>query len=108
MLSEPHGKLGCLVGEVIDFNAVEMVEADAGNGQLIELLQDLHLQPAQLLVGDDEEVAAAACRVEDVKVVDAVQQLSQAGVAALGLVEFLMKLIEKQGPMTFMMLGTDV
>ena len=55
MLRKPHGELGCLVGKVIDFNAVEMIESDAGDGQFIELLQNLHLQPAQLLVRDDEE-----------------------------------------------------
>ena len=60
------------MGEIIDFDAVKKIEADAGDGQLIELLQDLHFQPAQLLVGDDEEVAATASRVEDVEVVDAV------------------------------------
>ena len=83
MLGKPEGEHRHLVGEVEQFNAIELVETDAGTIDEVEHLlgyallakaQDVHLQEAQLLVGDNQEIATAARRVEELHLAHAPQQ----------------------------------
>ena len=84
MLGQPEGEHGDLVWEVEQLDAIELADAyyrpqDRADGTLAafaELLQteDVHLQQAERLIGDDEEVAATAGGVEEFHAADAVQQ----------------------------------
>ena len=84
MLGQPEGEHGDLVRKVEQLDAVELADAyyrphDRADGALTpiaKLLQteDIHLQQAERLIGDDEEVAATAGGVEEFHAADAVQQ----------------------------------
>ena len=87
MLGEPQREHGHLVGEVEELDAIELVEGDVSAVAEVHysvaaalLLQpdDVHLEEAQCLVGDDEEVAAAAGGVEKFHAAHAQAQLMAA------------------------------
>ncbi len=77
VVGEPQRDLRDPRGKLLDLDAVELVDVDAH--QLLDVeeplpalalqrqrrAQNLQLQLAQLAVGDDEEVAAAAGRIEE-------------------------------------------
>ena len=93
MVGEPQGHGRDLRGAGLDLNAVELVHIALDVAKLFHVqrgadravaaldgLQGFHrvqLQPADLAVGDDQEVAAAACRVEAVDAAQPLQQLLQ-------------------------------
>ena len=79
-LQREHGHL---VGEVEQFNAIELAETDDAVVDKHDFTlrrtfalqsEDVHLQKPQRLVGDDEEVAAATGRVEELHLAHALQQ----------------------------------
>lgn len=90
MVHHPHGRLGDAGGELVDLDAVELIDIDLGKGsglqvQLargIERLQHRDLEQAQFAIGDDQEVAAAAGRVEQVQACQLVLGGAQGRLAA--------------------------
>ena len=73
MLGEPKGEFGDVVSEVVDLDAVEVLQRDSAVRkqrcfaalEIDQSLQDAVLQRAQPLVRDNQKVARAARRVED-------------------------------------------
>ena len=70
MFGQPKREHGDFVGEVVQLDAVKLVEADlaAEDGVTVDFFdgfEDFDFEAAQLFVGDNQEVAAAAGRVED-------------------------------------------
>ena len=70
MFGKPEGKHGDFVGKVVQLDAVKLVETDlaAENGVAVDFFdgfEDFDFEAAQLFVGDNQEIAAAAGRVED-------------------------------------------
>src|ERR1019366_7418907 len=93
-------------------NAVELVNVDLGKLShvverhfvllAVKLEQDFELQLAQLAVGDDEEVAAAAGRIEEADFGQLVVKLVQArgaagGAVGLDALELGAEVVEEQG-----------
>ena len=55
---QPEGKHGNLMGKVIYFNAVKLVDGNIGHGQQSgHAFQHLHFQPAHFFVRHNQEVA---------------------------------------------------
>jgi len=90
MVGEPEGGFGDERRELLQLDAVELIDVQAGEVADIEAErklfavlgpEDIEFEGAQLPVGDDEEVAAAAGRVEE----------TQGG-------ELVVKLVEGFGP----------
>ena len=104
MLGEPEGEHGHLVREVEQFDAIELTEADDAvihkqdftlRGTFALQREDIHLEETQTLVGDDEEVATTASRIEELHAAHALQQ----GIATLlDLLTFLVELLCGDGP----------
>ena len=73
MIHEPHTDLSDLAGEILNLNTVELTYIDLeqfGNvqQQLTRLLlhsENIQLKQTQALIGDNEEVAAAAGWVKE-------------------------------------------
>lgn len=70
VFGQPKREHGDFVGEVVQLDAVKLVEADlaAENGVAVDFFdgfEDFDFEAAQLFVGDNQEIAAAAGRVED-------------------------------------------
>jgi hypothetical protein len=70
--------------------------------------QDVQLQQAQLAVGDDEEVAAAAGRVEEGEAGDLLVQLEELLRAAPGGLESARSSSRNSGLMSLRMLASEV
>ena len=62
----------------------------------MEQLEDFDFQQAQLAVGDDEEIAAAAGGVEEAEAGELFVEASQFGFVALGALEFRAQVVEEQ------------
>ena len=82
MLGDPEREDRDLDGEVVELDAIEVLDVDLrlGEQHLVlrvevgETFQDRVLELAQLLVGDDEEVARPTGRVEHLDRADPLQQ----------------------------------
>ena len=70
MLGQPKREHGDFVGEIVQLDAVKLVEADlaAEDGVAVDFFngfEDFDFEAAQFFVGDNQEIAAAAGGVED-------------------------------------------
>src|SRR5699024_12101801 len=65
--------------------------------ELLETPMDPQLQGAQLTVGDDQEVSAAAGRVEECERAEVLEQLLEVALLRACLDEPLLELVKKQG-----------
>ncbi|TRW14020.1 hypothetical protein FMM06_09780 [Glacieibacterium frigidum] len=63
-----------------------LIPVEAGQHALIEIqrTQRLQLDGAQLAIGDDEEIAAAACRIEEVEAAQLADELLQSALSPRG------------------------
>ena len=59
-------------------------------------LEDFNFQQAQFAVGDDQEVAAAARRIEEAEGADFAVELPEQGLAAPGELEFLAQVVHEE------------
>ena len=103
MLGDPHREDRHLDGEIVDLDAVEILDIDARlveqhivRSQLLLPLQDRVLQAAQFLVRDDQEVPRTTSRIENLDARNAVKQALQLPGAVEGSVEFLLELVEEE------------
>ena len=64
MLGKPEGEACDLAGEIVYLDAVEVVEMDADKRKLIYYGYRPHVEMAELLISGDQEVSAAASRIE--------------------------------------------
>jgi len=104
MVGEPQGDAGDLGREFLDLDAEALVHVQPDQAVHIEghLLpvtrgaQDVQLEQAQFTVGDDEEVAAAAGRLEEGQGSEFVVELVQAIAVAPHGLELGPQFIEKQ------------
>lgn len=86
-----------LGGEVADFDAAKVGERDVALAVgLAAPLVDLGFDRAHLLVGDDEEVARAAGRVEDPDTRHAVAQVQKLPGIVAGLFQLLAQVVEEE------------
>ncbi len=64
----PHGHLGDARRKFLEFDAVELIDRDARQQRRVDLLfavlRAQSLQPPDFAIGDDEEIAATARRIE--------------------------------------------
>lgn len=70
MFGQPKRKHGDFVGEVVQLDAVKLVETDlaAEDGVAVDFFdgfEDFDFEAAQLFVGDNQEIATAAGGIED-------------------------------------------
>ena len=102
VLGQPEGERGCVAGVLVYLYAVELREGDVAEREhrgtkFHETLPDFNLQLTETLVGDDEEVAGAAGRVEELNLAHPDQQ----GVEGLGIVaraqEFGSEVVQEEG-----------
>src|SRR5699024_5584276 len=103
VLGDPHRDDRHLDGEVVNLDAVEILDIDARlveqhivRTQILLPLQDRVLQTAQFLVRDDQEVPRTTGRVENLDARNAVKQALQLPWAVEGSVEFLLELVEEE------------
>jgi len=101
---EEHGDFGDLAGEVFELDAIELVEADAGMvANEIELeigveeLEGREFELAEAMVGDDEEVTAAAGGVEEGEGGDFVEEGLELGFGGNGALKLSLELVEEEG-----------
>ena len=64
VVHHPQRRLRDAHRELADLDPVELVDVDAPEREAVDFADDFHLEQTQLAVGDDEEVAAPACGVE--------------------------------------------
>ena len=102
VLGQPEGERGGVAGVFVYFYAVELREGDVAErehrgSEFNEALPDLDFQLTEALVGDDEEVAGAAGRVEELNFTHPDQQ----GVEGFGIVagtqEFGGEVVQEEG-----------
>jgi len=75
VIHEPEGDFGDAGGPFFDLDAVELIDVDAREAvdfveghvllALVDLFEEIEFEETELAVGDDEEVAAAACGIEE-------------------------------------------
>ncbi|OQA29814.1 MAG: hypothetical protein BWY57_03196 [Betaproteobacteria bacterium ADurb.Bin341] len=96
VVHEPHRHFGDAGGPLLDLDAGEGVHVHLRQRLDVQLLlhlfpeqrlEDFDLKQAQLAVGDDEEVAAAARRIEEPQLAQPLVELPEHGLAAPGLLE---------------------
>ncbi len=97
VFGKKHGDLGDLAGEVFDFDAKKLVDGDLGGvveedhlPGFAEQFQNFKLELAQLLVGDDQEIAAATGRVEKGERGELAVEGFQFGDGTFGALEFFL------------------
>lgn len=106
VVHEPHGHCGKAGGKFLQLNAVGLVDLHAGvEGEVHSLaagalageeaFENFLLQQAQLAVGHDQEVAAAAAGVQKAELFEAAVQGIEAGAALAGGDQLPAQLIEK-------------
>jgi len=102
VLGQPEGERGGVAGVLVYLYAVELREGDVAERkhrgtQFHKALPNLNLQLTKTLVGDDEEVAGAAGRVEELNLAHPDQQ----GVEGFGIVtraqEFGSEIVQEEG-----------
>jgi len=106
VVGEPQGHLGDARGPLVDLDAVELVDVDSDGLEDVEVhllgagdvAQHRQLQAAQLAIGDHEEVAASARRVEKAQLPQALLELEELVHVALYALEFSPEIVEEQRP----------
>ena len=108
MVGEPERGLGDEGGELLQFDAVELVDVDAGDvadveveGELLAVVgaEEIEFEGAEFAVGDDEKIAAAAGGIEETQRRELLVKLSEGfgfrgGGAELG--EFGFEVVEEE------------
>jgi len=93
VVGQPERGLGDAGGEFLDFDAVKLVDVDAGDvadfkaeGELVavEGAEDVEFEGAEFAVGHNEEIAAAAGGVEEAEARDAVVKFVEVGLSFAG------------------------
>ena len=104
VVHQPHRHFGDSRRPFADLDAVEGVHVDerkmldvefplrAG----VEQLEDFDFQQSQFAIGDDEEVAAAARRVEEAELRELLVEAPQFGFVALDALEFGAQIVEEK------------
>lgn len=104
VVDEPHGYFGNAGGELFVFDAVELVYIEPYNLADVEIALSVRVErfeyfkfeQAQLAVGDDEEVAAAAGRVEKLQGAELLLELGELVAVVFEAVKFVPQLIQEQ------------
>ena len=106
VVHQPEGHLGDAGGPFGNLDAVELVHVHLRElvhvqRQLalgaVEDLQDFQFQQAQLAIGDDEEVAAAAGGVEEAQAGEALVEAAQLGLVLADALELGAQVVQEQG-----------
>src|ERR1035437_6410094 len=104
VIHEPHGDFGYARGPLADLDAIEGVDVHLGEALDVKFLliaatdhlEDFDFQQTQFAVGNDEEIAAAAGRIEEAQAREFLVEAFQFGFAALGALEFPAQVIEEK------------
>ena len=108
-LGDQQRQPGDLAGEILDLNAVEILQPDPGASvRLAAPFEDFRLDLAHVDIGDHQKVAGAAGRIEHPDAGDALAQIQQLAGLSPALSSCSRRSSRKSGFSTFRMFGTEV